>query len=83
MSFASNVGDIDRSFWANTGNLTDPATVTTNRRILESFSRVGAEVSGVYGPASFQGEYTRTQLNGQNYNSNDHLDAIMLLPVIF
>jgi phosphate-selective porin OprO/OprP len=75
MSFASNVGDIDRSFWANTGNLTDPVTITTNRRILESFSRLGAEVSGVYGPASFQGEYTRTQLSGQNYNSNDHLDG--------
>lgn len=75
MSFASNVGSIDRSNWANTGNLTDPVTVLTNRRVLENFSRVSAEIAGVFGPASFQGEYMRTQLYGQNYNSNDHLDG--------
>ena len=75
MSFASWVGNVDRSNWANTGGLTDPVTVITNRRILENFSRVGAEISGVYGPASFQGEYMRTQLSGQNYDSNDHLDG--------
>ncbi|CAG9931305.1 OprO/OprP family phosphate-selective porin [Candidatus Nitrotoga arctica] len=75
MSFASQVSNVDRSNWANTGGLTDPITVTTNRRVLENFARVGAEVSGVYGPASFQGEYMRTQLSGQNYNSKDHLDG--------
>ena len=75
MSFASQVSNVDRSNWANTGGLTDPITVLTNRRVLESFSRVGAEMAGVYGPASFQGEYIRTQLSGQNYNSNDHLDG--------
>lgn len=75
MSFASNIGSIDRSNWANTGNLTDPASVLTNRRVLKDYSRVSAEIAGVYGPASFQGEYMRTQLYGQNYNSNDHLDG--------
>lgn len=74
MSFASQVGDVDRTNWANTGVLTDSVT-TANRRVLESFSRVGAELAGVYGPASFQGEYMRTQLNGQNYSSKDHLDG--------
>jgi phosphate-selective porin OprO/OprP len=75
MSFASQVSDVDRSNWANTGGLTDPLTVTTHRRVLENYSRVGAELSAVFGPASFQGEYMRTQLGGQNYNSEDHLDG--------
>lgn len=75
MSFASNVGNVDRDNWANTGGLTDPASVLTNRRVLESFSRVGLEVAGVYGPFSLQAEYMRTQLSGQNYDSGDHLDG--------
>jgi len=73
MSFASQVGNVDRTNWANTGVLTDAAGV--NQRILDSYTRVGAEAAGVYGPFSFQGEYMRTQLSGQNYNMNDHLDG--------
>jgi phosphate-selective porin OprO/OprP len=74
MSFASQVGNVDRTNWANTGVLTDNVG-TANQRVLESFTRVGAETAGVYGPVSFQGEYIRTQLSGQQYNSNDYLDG--------
>ena len=71
MGFASQVGNVDRSAWANTGNLTDPST----GRVLDSFVRAGAEVAGIYGPFSLQAEYMRTQLNGSRYDSSDHLDG--------
>ena len=71
MGFASQVGNVDRSAWANTGSLTDPST----GRVLDSFVRGGAELAGIYGPLSFQAEYMRTQLNGTKYDSRDHLDG--------
>lgn len=75
MSFASWAGNVDRTNWANTGGLTDPVSMAGNRRVLESFSRLGVEVAGVYGPFSLQAEYMRTGLGGQNYDSRDHLDG--------
>ncbi|MCK9395406.1 MAG: porin [Methylobacter sp.] len=79
MSFGSQVSNVDRTAWANTGVLTDVVGVNgitaANQRVLENFSRVGGELAGVYGPLSIQGEYMRTQLNGQNYSSSDHLDG--------
>ncbi|MDD5462948.1 MAG: porin [Methylococcales bacterium] len=80
MQFASQVANVDRSNWANTGGLTDAVLLangqpTPNRRVLENFYRVGGELAGVYGPASFQAEYMHTQLNGQNYGSSDHLEG--------
>lgn len=83
MSFASQVANVDRTNWANTGGLTDPVSVLVNRRVLENFSRVGVEVAGVYGPFSLQAEYMRTQLNGQNYDSRDHLDGYYIYASYF
>ena len=84
MSFASQVSNVDRTNWANTGILTDGAIGTVvngqkitaaNQRTLESFTRVGVETAGIYGPFSFQAEYMRTQLAGQNYSSADALQG--------
>ncbi len=72
MAFASQVSDVDRSNWANTGVLTDLAG-TKNRRVLDSYYRLGGELMGIYGPFSFQAEYMMTQLQGQNYDSTDTL----------
>ncbi len=75
MTFASQANaNVDRQNWANTGSLTD-LLGTPNRRVLDNFYRVGGELMGIYGPASFQAEYMHTQLNGQNYSSNDHFDG--------
>jgi phosphate-selective porin OprO and OprP len=74
MQFASQISDVDRSNWANTGILTDAATVA-HRRILDNYYRLGGELAGVYGPFSFQGEYMATQLQGQNYDSSDLLEG--------
>jgi phosphate-selective porin OprO and OprP len=67
MRFASQIADVDRTNWADTGNLTN-ATHTLN-----NYYRVGAEVAGVYGPFSVQSEFMGTGLNGKGYSSGDFL----------
>ncbi len=67
MRFASQIANVDRSSWADTGNLTN-ATHTLN-----NFYRVGAEAAGVYGPFSLQSEFIGTGLNGRGYSSGDFL----------
>jgi len=74
MSFGSQAGNEDRTNLAYTGLLTDAVTVK-NQRVLESFTRVGVETAGIYGPFSVQAEYMRTQLAGQNYDSTDALQG--------
>lgn len=79
MAFASQVADVDRQNFANTGGLTDIIGINgitaANRRVLDNFYRVGGELAGVYGPASFQAEYMHTQLNGKNYSADDHFEG--------
>jgi phosphate-selective porin OprO/OprP len=76
MQFASQVTNVDRTNWANTGALTGGCSASgVCTRKLENYYRVGTEVAGVYGPFSFQSEYMLTQLNGQGYDSNDMLQG--------
>ncbi|MDD5577879.1 MAG: porin [Methylobacter sp.] len=82
LAFASQVSDVDRSNWANTGILTDTLG-TPNRRVLKDYYRVGAELAGIHGPLSFQSEYIRTQLNGTTYDSSDHLDGYYVYGTYF
>jgi phosphate-selective porin OprO/OprP len=70
MRFASQISDVDRSTWVDTGNLTN--TLNGGHR-LDNYYRLGAEVAGVAGPFSLQTEVMGTKLNGQNYNSKDIL----------
>jgi len=67
MRFASQIADVDRTNWADTGNLTNPT------HQLHDYYRVGAEAAGVYGPFSVQSEFMGTGLNGRGYNSSDFL----------
>ena len=67
MRFASQIADVDRTNWADTGNLSN-ATHTLN-----NYYRVGAEAAGVYGPFSVQSEFIGTQLSGRGYGSSDFL----------
>lgn len=67
MRFASQVANVDRTAWADTGNLSN-ATHTLN-----NYYRVGAEAAGVYGPFSVQSEFMGTGLNGKGYSSGDFL----------
>ncbi|QXP84374.1 porin [Methylococcus sp. Mc7] len=72
MSFGSQPDtSVDRSSFWSTGNLTDPK----NGKILDHFTRINAELAGVYGPFSLQGEYFRTQISGDGYGSNDLLQG--------
>lgn len=65
MRFASQVANVDRTNWADTGNLTN------NLRELEGYYRAGAELAGVYGPFSIQSEFIGTKLNGKGLNGHE------------
>lgn len=67
MRFASQVANVDRTNWADTGNLTN----ATHQ--LDDYYRVNAELAGVYGPFSLQSEFIGTKLNGRGYGSDDFL----------
>ncbi|CAL1241123.1 OprO/OprP family phosphate-selective porin [Candidatus Methylocalor cossyra] len=72
MTFASQPDtDVDRTNWVNTGNL----TTSNGSKILDHFTRFGAELATVFGPFSIQSEYMRTQLTGKGYDSNDVLEG--------
>ncbi|CAB1274710.1 OprO/OprP family phosphate-selective porin [Candidatus Nitrosacidococcus tergens] len=61
--------NVDRTPWTNTGPL------TAGNRILENVTRLGAELSLVSGPFSFQGEYMQARLTGVGYSNADVLDG--------
>jgi phosphate-selective porin OprO/OprP len=80
MAFASQIGNVDRTNWYNTGPLTTALRSAAGaplpgRRELDSFTRYGLETAAVYGPLSVQGEYFRTELQGFGYTSNDTLNG--------
>ncbi|CAH9017090.1 OprO/OprP family phosphate-selective porin [Candidatus Nitrosacidococcus sp. I8] len=60
-------GNVDRTPWTNTGPL------TAGDRALENVIRLGAELSVVSGPFSFQGEYMQARLAGIGYSNADVL----------
>jgi phosphate-selective porin OprO/OprP len=67
MRFGSQISDVDRTTWADTGNMTN----ATHR--LDNYYRMGAEVAGIKGPFSIQSEIMGAKLNGQGYGSKDIL----------
>lgn len=70
MRFASQIADVDRTPWADTGNLTNGLN---GGHTLDNYYRLGAEAAGVAGPFSLQTEVMGTKLNGNGYNSRDIL----------
>ena len=44
---------------------------------------MGAETQFVYGPASLQGEYLRTNINGVGYNNGEHLTGAYVFGSLF
>ena len=70
-SFASFLNNnVDRTNILNTGNLTSK----DGTKVIESFTRFGAESALVYGPWSAQAEYIQTNISGKGYN-NESLDG--------
>ncbi|MDD5410450.1 MAG: porin, partial [Methylobacter sp.] len=70
MRFASQIADVDRTNFADTGNLTNSLG---GGHKLNDYYRLGAEAAGVAGPFSLQTEIMGTKLNGHGYGSNDLL----------
>lgn len=70
-SFVSVLNNnVDRSNILNTGNLTN----ASGSKIVEDFTRFGAESALVYGPWSAQAEYIQTNISGKGYH-NDTLEG--------
>lgn len=66
-SFVSALNNnVDRTNILNTGNLTK----ADGSRIVDHFTRFGAETAFVYGPWSAQAEYIQTNISGHGYNGN-------------
>ncbi len=65
--------NVDRTPWVTTGPLT--TKLGPGHKELDSVTRFGAELAGVYGPFSFQSEYTRTGLSGIGYSGDDVLEG--------
>jgi phosphate-selective porin OprO and OprP len=62
-SFVSALNNnVDRTNILNTGNL------TKGSKVIESFTRFGAETALVYGPWSAQAEYIQTNVSGKGYD---------------
>lgn len=77
MSFVAFPGtNVDRSNILTTGNLSTGALTDPNRREITSYDRIGVEAQLVYGPASLQAEYLRTNINGTGYNNGEHLTGV-------
>lgn len=70
--FAFPGTNVDRSNVLNTGNLSIGDRGAPGSRQIESYDRYGAEAWLVHGPFSVQGEYLRTNINGQGYGG-EHL----------
>jgi phosphate-selective porin OprO/OprP len=65
--------NVDRTPWVTTGPLT--TKLGPGHKELDSVTRFGAELAGVYGPFSFQSEYTRANLSGTGYSGDDVLEG--------
>ncbi|ADJ27677.1 porin [Nitrosococcus watsonii] len=65
--------NVDRTPWVTTGPLT--TKLGPDHKRLDRVGRFGAELAGVYGPFSFQSEYTRVNLSGIGYSGDDVLDG--------
>lgn len=76
---------IDRTNWANTGNLTnticdkkDSKGICTHWAVnqqVDSVGMFGAELAGAVGPFHAQAEYIMAQINGEGYDSADLLQG--------
>jgi phosphate-selective porin OprO/OprP len=60
--------NVDRTNVLNTGNLSIGNRGAAGSRRVDSYDRFGAEGWLVHGPFSVQGEYLRTNINGQGYD---------------
>lgn len=67
--FAFPGTNVDRTNVLNTGNLSIGNRGAPGSRQISSYDRFGAEGWLVHGPFSVQGEYLRTNINGQGYDS--------------
>jgi phosphate-selective porin OprO/OprP len=67
--FAFPGTNVDRTNVLNTGNLSIGNRSAPGSRRIDSYDRFGAEGWLVHGPFSVQGEYLRTNINGQGYDS--------------
>jgi phosphate-selective porin OprO and OprP len=67
--FAFPGTNVDRTNVLNTGNLSLGNRGAPGSRRIDSYDRFGAEGWLVHGPFSVQGEYLRTNINGQGYDS--------------
>lgn len=84
MSFFTFPGtNVDRSNILNTGNLSSGDLTSASRREITSYDRMGVETQFVYGPASLQGEYLRTNINGVGYNNGEHLTGAYVFGSLF
>ncbi|SFW28148.1 OprO/OprP family phosphate-selective porin [Nitrosovibrio sp. Nv17] len=73
MAFAATPGtNVDRTAMLDTGNLSIGNRGAPGARRIDSYDRYGAEGWFVYGPLSIQGEYLRTNINGEGYDG-EHL----------
>jgi phosphate-selective porin OprO/OprP len=66
--FAFPGTNVDRTNVLNTGNLSIGNRGAPGSRRIDSYDRFGAEGWLVHGPFSVQGEYLRTNINGQGYD---------------
>lgn len=69
---------IDRTNWANTGNLTKTKLDGKNFVTVQQADNIGmfgAELAGAAGPVHAQAEYMAAQVNGQGYDSADLLQG--------
>jgi phosphate-selective porin OprO/OprP len=75
--------NVDRSNILYTGNLSSGALTNGARTEISSYDRMGAETQFVYGPASLQGEYLRTNINGVGFNNGEHLTGAYVFGSLF
>jgi len=75
--------NVDRSNILFTGNLSSGNLGSASRHEITGYDRMGAETQFVYGPASLQGEYLRTNINGPGYNNGEHLTGAYVFGSLF
>ena len=75
--------NVDRSNILFTGNLSNGGLTSSTRHEISSYDRMGTEAQFVYGPASLQGEYLRTNINGVGYNNGEHLTGAYVFGSLF
>jgi phosphate-selective porin OprO/OprP len=65
--------NVDRTNWANTGNLTKGVKGTAGWKEADNVAMFGAELAGAYGPAHMEAEYMQAQISGHGYSGDDTL----------